>query len=376
MIRRIRAIAKKEMRQIIRDVRTVIIILIFPVFTLVLFGYALNFDVTNIQIGVYDQDMTYLSREYIKALGSTEYFKIKQYVNSEKDVNQLLDDKVVQCVVVIPSDLSSKFYSNENVKIQYLIDGINANNATVIMNYVNAATQDLTNKYTAEVLGRSGIKVYQPINVESRFWFNPELTTTQFLIPGLISAILTTLTVVLTAIAIVREKELNTIEQINVSPVTSLELLLGKILPYTVISTVIAVLILVAGHFMFDVAIKGNLVLLFISTILYLFVLLNMGIFVSTIVETQQVAFQIGIIFSQLPSNLLSGFIFPIESMPKAVQIASNIAPAKFYIITLRAILIRGVGLTAFWDQWLYMLGIGVFFLIFSQLRIKMQRVK
>ncbi len=376
MIKRIRAIAKKEMRQIMRDVRTVIIILIFPVFTLVLFGYALNFDVTNIQVGVYDQDRSDMSREYINALGSTEYFNIKQYVNDENEVNKLLDDKIVQCVVVIPRDLSSNFYSKENVSIQYLVDGIDANTATIIMSYVSAATQDLSNKYTSEILSRSGIKAYTPIQVQTRFWFNPELRTTRFLIPGLIAAILTTLTVVLTAIAIVREKELNTIEQINVSPVTSLELLLGKILPYTLISTFIAALTLVAGHFMFNVEIKGNLLLLFISTLLYLFVLLNMGIFVSTIADSQQVAFQIGIIFSQLPSNLLSGFIFPIESMPKAIQIASNIAPAKFYIVTLRAILIRGVGLTSFWDQWLYMFAIGLFFLMISQFRVNKQRVK
>jgi ABC-2 type transport system permease protein len=375
MINRIYAVAKKEFRQIMRDARSMIIIFFFPIFMLILFGYAVNFDVNHIKLGVYDQDMTQLSRDYIQSLKSSGYFDIVTYINNQKEVNNLLDTKEVQCVVVLPYDLSEKFYSNENVRIQYLIDGVDGNTATVIMNYVTAATRDLSSKYTAEALARSGISSYQPLDIKPRFWFNPDLNTSEFLIPGLVGSILITLSVVLTAISIVREKELGTIEQINASPVSAMELLLGKIVPYTILSLVIAALIIVFGHIIFNVQVKGNIFLLFTAVLLYLFASLNLGIFVSTIAESQQVAFQMGIVISQLPSNLLSGFIFPIESMPKFVQILTNITPAKFFLIILRSILIKGVGLSAFWDQFIYLFLFGVILLVLASLRVRMQRI-
>ncbi|MGA2668883.1 MAG: ABC transporter permease [Ignavibacteria bacterium] len=375
MINRLYAIAIKEFRQIRRDPRTVIIIFFFPVLMLVLFGYAVNFDVDHIKLGVYDEDMSPLSREYIKSLESSGYFDIVTYIDNPKEINKLLDEKTVQCAVVFPNDLSEKFYANENVKIQYLIDGVNGNTATVIMNYVNAATRDLSSKYMTETLARSGLNSYQPIDLQPIFWFNPDLKTSEFMIPGLVASILITLSVVLTAVSIVREKELGTIEQINVSPVSAIELLLGKILPYTLLSLLVAALIIISGHFVFQVQIKGNIFLLFISVLLYLFASLNLGIFVSTIAESQQVAFQMGILISQLPSNLLSGFIFPIESMPKLVQYLTNITPAKFFLTILRAILIKGVGLEAFWDQLIYLFIFGLILLILASIRVRRQRI-
>jgi ABC-2 type transport system permease protein len=375
MLSRIWAITKKELRQIRRDVRTLIVLLFFPIFMLILFGYALNFDVSKITIAVYDQDKSELSRDYINILQSSEYFKIVHYIDNQQAVNNMLDEKQAQCVIVIPDNLSEKFYSKETAKIQYLIDGVDGSTATVIMSYVSAATRDLSQKYANEILARNGLKMFQPLHVEPVFWFNPELKTTQFLMPGLIASILITLAVILTAVAIVREKELGTIEQINVSPVTSIELLLGKIFPYTLISLLIAALIIISGNVIFDVHIKGSIVLLFISTMFYLFAALNIGIFVSTIADSQQVAFQMGILISQLPSNMLSGFIFPIESMPKFIQLLSNITPAKYFIICLRAILIRGAGIEAFWEQLVYMFIFALFFLGLSTLRTIRQRV-
>ena len=376
MIFRIWAITKKEFRQIRRDTRTLIIMFVFPVFTLILFGYALNFDVTNIKLGVYDQDKSDLSREYINTLQSTGYFKIIKNIDNQQEINQALNKKIVQCVVVIPKDLSEKFYSKQDAKIQYLIDGVDGNTATVIMNYVSAATRSLSGKYQNEVLARSGIDIYSPIELQPVFWFNPELKTTEFLMPGLIASILITLSVVLTAIAIVRERELGTMEQINVSPVSSIELLLGKILPYTLISLLISALIIVAGYLIFGVSIKGSIFWLFVTILLYLISCLSIGIFLSTIAESQQVAFQMGMLISQLPSNLLSGFIFPIESMPVALQIVTNITPAKFFIIALRDILVKGVGVSAFWDQLVYLIIFASILLTLASIRVIKQRVQ
>jgi ABC-2 type transport system permease protein len=212
--------------------------------------------------------------------------------------------------------------------------------------------------------------------LEPIFWFNPELKTTQYLMPGLIASILITLSVVLTAIAIVREKELGTMEQINVSPVSSFELIMGKVLPYTLISLLIAGLVTLAGNIIFDVSVKGSIFWFFISTLMYLFCCVNIGIFISTIAESQQVAFQMGLLISQLPSNLLSGFIFPIESMPKFLQYVTNITPAKFFIIALRNILVKGTGIVAFWDQLVYLLIFSGILLALASFRVRKQRVQ
>lgn len=355
MLNRIFAISKKELRQLRRDLRTLIIIFVFPVFMLVLFGYALSFDVENIQLGVYDQDNSDISREYLNSLDASGYFEVTAYYNSQQEVNEALNGKTVQCVVVFPKNLSEKFYNKQTVSIQYLVDGVDGNTATIVMNYVNAATRNLSSKYTNEFLSGSGIKIQAPVVVRPVFWYNPSLKTSEYLIPGLVSSLLITLSVILTAIAIVRERETGTIEQLNVSPATSFELMIGKIIPYMFISLVIATLILLFGYILFGVEIKGSIILLFISTLLYLLSTLSLGIFISTIAETQQVAFQMGIMISQLPANLLSGFIFPIESMPDFIRIMTNITPSKFYLVTLRAILIRGAGIEAFWQQWVYL---------------------
>jgi len=374
MLNRIWTIAVKELKQIKRDLLTLVVIFLFPVLMLVLFGYALNFDVKNVQLGVFDQDRSELSREFINSLSKTEYFKIVKYYQNQEQVDKALDSKEVQVVVAFPQNLSDDFYSNKKVKIQYLVDGVNGNTAAVISNYVGAATFDLSNKYVNEVLEKKGISLYQPVTINQNFWFNPELKTTQFLILGLMGSILVTLAVVLTAVAIVREKELGTIEQINVSPLTTLELLLGKIIPYIFLSLIVSVIILICSYFLFNITIKGSILLLFITTLFYLFACLSLGILVSSISDSQQVAFQLGTVISQLPSNLLSGFIFPIESMPFAVQILTNITPTKFYLVALRAIIVRGVGIEAFWQELIYMSVFAAICLALATLKIKKQR--
>jgi ABC-2 type transport system permease protein len=374
MLNRIWTIAVKELKQIKRDLLTLVVIFLFPVLMLVLFGYALNFDVKNVQVGVFDQDRSELSREFVNSLSKTEYFKIVKYYQNQEQVDKALDSKEVQVVVAFPQKLSDDFYANKKVKIQYLVDGVNGNTAAVISNYVGSATIDLSNKYVNEVLEKKGINLYKPVTINQSFWFNPELKTTQFLILGLMGSILVTLAVVLTAVAIVRERELGTIEQINVSPLTTLELLLGKIIPYIFLSLIVSVIILICSYILFNITIKGSIILLFITTLVYLFACLSLGILVSSISDSQQVAFQLGTVLSQLPSNLLSGFIFPIESMPFAVQILTNITPTKFYLVALRAIIVRGVGIEAFWHQLIYMSVFATICLALATLKIKKQR--
>ena len=355
-LNRIKAIAKKEFKHLLRDYRMLAILLLFPVFLLGIFGYAINFDVHHIKLAVYDQEYSDVTRDLVKGLINSEYFDLSGYLKSDKQLKTTLDNKLAQCIVVIPSDFSRKFYSRQVVKVQFLIDGVDGNTANIIQNYVTAALQTFGQNLTAEVLMKNGQNNYVPIDLETRFWYNPDLQTTRFLIPGLIAMILLITAAISVSLSLVREKERGTIEQINVSPISSFELLAGKILPFLLLSLFNAAMILILGYYMFGVEIKGSIILLFLTTLLFLSASTGIGILVSVIADSQQVAFSAATFVTLLPSFILSGFIFPIESMPLAVQILTNITPAKFFIEILRAIVIRGVGIAAFWDQALYLI--------------------
>jgi len=363
MLRRIIAIAKKEVRQLKRDTRMLYVLFVFPFVLLILFGYAINFDVHHIKMVVYDLDKSENSRDFINRLTSSNYFDLIGYIDSENQIREVLDGGDAQVVLVFPKDFSRDIYSDKETKIQILVEGIDANTASIISNYMNAATSTYTNKIMRETLAVKGMKEYSPISLEPRFWFNPDLNSTLYLIPGLISMILIMTAVISIAMSIVREKERGTIEQINVSPLSPFELLLGKIIPYSVVALFIASIILFAGYILFGITIKGSVLLLLLSTLIFLFACLNLGILISTISDSQQVAFQLSALISLLPSFLLSGFVFPIESMPPVIQILTNITPVKFFIIILRDILLKGVGIAAFWQQLIYLLIFNVFFL-------------
>ncbi|MDR3628441.1 MAG: ABC transporter permease [Ignavibacteriaceae bacterium] len=375
MLNRIKAIAIKEIRQLKRDSRMLYVLFVFPIILLVIFGYAINFDVHHIKMVIYDQDKSTDSRNFIKSLTSSEYFDLVGYINTSQQIKNVLDTKTAQCVIVFPRDMSEKLYSRQTAKVQILVDGVDANTATIILNYMNIATAAYSQKIQGEMLASVGRSGYIPIDVHPAFWFNPALDSMIFLIPGLIVMILMITAVVSISLSIVREKERGTIEQINVSPLTSLELLIGKTIPYVIISLIIGTFILISGHFLFGTMIKGNIILLFFSTLLFLFAALNLGIIVSSIANTQQVAFQIATLVSMLPSMLLSGFIFPIESMPWVVQILTNITPAKFYLVVLRAILLKGVGIESFWPQLVYLAIFSLVLLFLSSLINKKSKV-
>ncbi len=371
MLYRIYALVKKEFRQIKRDARTLYLIFFFPVFLLMLFGFALSLDVRNIKIAVRNNDNSEETREFIHMLESSSYFNVVSYITDEKDINRYLDEKLAQCVVVFPENFSEDLHSGRDVKLQFLVDGVDGNSATVIINYVTSATRFYNAKITQEYLSRTGLKAFVPIDPQPQFWYNPDLNTTKFLIPGLFSMILILTAVILTCLSIVKEKELGSMEQLRVSPLGSLELIFGKTVPYTVVALFVAAFTLLIANIAFGIEVKGSYILLFISTLLFLIASLSLGIFISTISDSQQVAFQIASIATMLPTFILSGFIFPIESMPWPIQILTNITPAKFYIIILRSIMIKGVGIEAFWKQIGSLMIFSAVFLGIASLRLK-----
>ncbi|MEI7812637.1 MAG: ABC transporter permease [Ignavibacteria bacterium] len=369
MLNRIFAIVKKEIRQLKRDGRMLLILFLFPIALLAIFGYAINFDVHHIKVAVYDQDKSEDTRAFVNALTSSTYFDLVGYISSDRQIKKYLDEQIAQAVIIFPKQTSRDMYSRKDSKVQILIDGVNGNTATLIMNYLNIATINYSQKFSKEVLAVSGIKAYTPIEPEPVFWYNPSLESTYFLIPGLIAMIMVITSVVSISLSIVREKEQGTIEQINVSPLSSIELIMGKTTPFAIITLAVAAMILIAGHFLFGMPIKGNMFLILITTLIFIFASLSLGIFVSSVAATQQVAFQMATLLSMLPSVILSGFIFPIESMPPFIQILSNITPAKFYSVILRDLLLKGVGLPAFWPQVVYLLIFSAVFLGLATLK-------
>lgn len=371
MYRRLLPIIKKEFRHIRRDKRVLAVLTLVPAALLLLNGYALNFDVNHIRMAVVDQERSATSRGFINSFVTSGYFEYVQEMTTSEEATHMLDEGHARLVLVVPPDFSDHLRSNESASVQIIVDGMDANSATTVVGYAQAVVLQYSQKIVMNNLAKIGRGNYIPINYEGRIWYNPELKSAKFLVPGLIAFILAITAVIATSLSIVREKERNTIEQINVSPVHALDFILGKLIPYALISIVAAAIVLFTAYILFDVMIKGSILLLFGATLLFIIAALSLGLLVSTISNSQQVAFQIAAIVSMLPTIILSGFVFPIRSMPWWLQVLSNITPAKFYLVILRSILLKGVGLAAFWPQVLYLIAFASVLLTISTLRFR-----
>ncbi|MBD3232913.1 MAG: ABC transporter permease subunit [candidate division Zixibacteria bacterium] len=372
LFKKLKPIVKKEFRQVIRDRRTLAVLLFIPAFLITMFGYALNFDVKHIIMAVYDEDNSKLSREYARSFIHTEYFDLYGYLNDRDQIDNLMGNEVIQVALVIPHDFSNYLIAGKESKVQVIIDGANSNTATTVNGYVEAFTGDFSQKIMLKTFLKTGSKAaVMPIDFRPRIWFNPELKSAKFLIPGLIGFILMITAVVSTALSIVREKERNTIEQILVSPVNPLELVIGKVVPYILISLIAAAAVLLVGNILFDVVVNGSYLLLLLVTLIFLVACLGLGILISTAAETQQTAFMMATMITVLPTFILSGFVFPIRNMPEIIQAITYLVPARYYLVALRAIILKGVGITAFWDQILYLIAFGGLVLSVSIVRLR-----
>ena len=365
-------IVRKEFRQIRRDKRVLGLLLFIPGLMLVMFGYALTFDVKHTSMAVFDQDRSRQSREFAERFFVTEQFVRVATVERESDINRLLDSEAARIVLVIRRDFARDLARGNTVSVQVVVDGANANAAATVLGYANTIIQQYSSAILAGTFLRAGGRTLSmPIDYQPRVWYNPELESAKFLIPGLIAFILMVTAVISTALAVVRERELGTMEQIMVSPVRPVELILGKTIPYTIISLVATLAILVLGYLLFGVVLKGSAFLLFIVTVLFLVGGLGVGLLISTLVETQQLAFMIAVIVSMLPTFILSGFVFPIQNMPVPIQVITYIIPARYFLVALRAIILKGAGISAFWDQFLFLVGYAVILLGVSSMRLR-----
>lgn len=354
-LRRMRPVVRKEFLQIRRDPRSLIILLVFPAVLVLFIGYALNFDVKHISLAVFDQDGTAQSREFISSFANTEYFDYKYSVRSYREIDHLLNDGEALIAIVVPVDFSHHLLAGDDTPVQIIVDGSNSNTATTAIGYVAGIVQTYSSNVAARVLARQGRELFLPIDFRPKVWYNPELSSAKFLVPGLIGFILMISAVISTSLSVVREKERGTIEQIIVSPLGTMEIILGKTIAYLIISLLASVFILVAGFVFFDISIRGSIFWLYAGIFIFLIGALGQGLLISTIAETQQVAFMISVFSSLLPAFLLSGFVFPIRSMPLVLQIISNATPTKFFLSLVRSVILKGAGVSAFWDQLLYL---------------------
>ncbi len=350
----------KEVRQIRRDPRSLVFMIFIPGFMLLMFGFALNFDVKHIPLAVVDQDRSRASRDLTAKLRNTEYFDLKAELEKTSEIDPLLAREAIRAVLVIPVNFADDLAAGRSPSVQVILDGSNAMSGTTAAGYVASILQTYSQKITLEALERRGVGGPRfPLRTEVRVWYNPELRSARFLVPGLMAFILMVILTVSTAFSIVREKERGTMEQIMVSPVRPGELILGKMIPYTLISLASAHIILFLGWVLFGVGIRGNYLLLLLAIVLFLICGLGQGVLISTITKTQQVAFLIAILTTFLPTFILSGFVFPVRNMPAFVKAVTYLVPAKYFLEILRAVILKGAGLEAFWHQLLFLLGFG-----------------
>jgi drug efflux transport system permease protein len=381
------AVGRKEFRQIARDRRSLLVLLFVPMFLLLLYGYALNFDVQDIQLAVQDNDRTRASRELVSAFVNSGYFDLAAQVSSDREYQRLIDRGEARAVLVIPAGLQEDLLIGREAPVQLIINGDNSNTAATVMGYALRVLQTISAQHQLppsleasadrRSLGEGGQPTTRPaglsVSVEPRVWYNPELRSALFLIPGLIAYIGMISCVISTALSVVREKERGTIEQVRMAPLSTVSYIVGKTLPYFVISVCTSMAIVVASMGLFGLPMNGSWLLLLLSLSLYLAGALGLGLMISTIAESQQVAFQLAVLASFLPTLLLSGFVFPIASMPAAIQLVTCVVPARYFIVSLRAIVLKGAPLSAFWTQLLALAIFGLVMLAMASRRLKRQ---
>ena len=374
MLRRISAIIYKEYIHISRDIIALGMLIFFPVFALFLFGVAINLDIKHIPLAVYDQDRSPDSRALTEKFSQSGYFDLKARLTAEKEINGFVDARKVKVVLRFPSDFSRDIHSGKDTAVQLIIDGADNNTANIIMGYANSIIPKFSRDMLGGLLLNEGMSLPAQLpSVELRpsIWYNPELKSTIFLVPGLIGLLLMSITVIRTSITIVREKERGTMESLLVTPLKPFELMIGKITPYIIISFISLALIILLARFIFQVPIRGNLLTLFSISGLFIAATLGIGLFISNSADTAQTAWLMGFLSSILPAIILSGFIFPIESMPYPIQLITYLFPIRYFLVMLRGILLKGVGITAVYPEALILLMYALVIIAASVLRFK-----
>lgn len=369
---RLTALIRKEFIQIRRDPRTLMMLLLIPIVQLFLLGYAATNDVRNVSLAVFDQDHGVEARKLLEAYRAADYFRLAYEVNSETELRALIDRGAARAGLIIPPDFTAQIQGNGTTAIAFFLDGTDPTVASTALSSAQMIGQSVSTRILVERLERSGLSfsLTTPVEVRTQVWYNPDLISAYFMIPGVIAMILFALTSIATATAIVRERERGTIEQLIVTPIRSWELVVGKLLPYALLAFANTLEVLTIGHIWFKLPIRGDLGLILALSGLFLITSLGIGLLASTIANTQQEA-MLTVFMLFLPGIFLSGFFFPLEAMPKLLQAISYLYPLRYYLVIIRSLTLKDVGIQALQLNILALIAFGVLFMTLAALRFR-----
>ncbi|MFA5833544.1 MAG: ABC transporter permease [Bacteroidota bacterium] len=366
---RLKALIQKEFAQFFKDKKLLPLVFVAPILQLIFLGYAASLDVKNIAFVLCDLDKSSESRKLVEAFTNSGYFSMEYSTEDYSDVQKYLDNSQAGMALVIPPRFGDKIVRREPVDVQILFDGSEGNSTAIASSYA----MQIINRYSQQILLNivGDVRKLGGISTETRAWYNPTLISRLFMVPGVLVLLLLVTTTVLTAMAIVKEKEIGTLEQLLVTPLRPVELIIGKLIPFTLIGLIVVTVALLVMVFGFSIPIRGSVVLLYLFTVGFLMTSLGLGLFVSTTAKTQQQAMMVGLFFVLLPMMYISGFVFPIENMPSILQWFAAMVPMKYYLIAIRSIILKGVGLSELWFEATMLFVMGIMILTASVLRFK-----
>lgn len=376
MWERVRHMMKKELIQVLRDVRMRMVVFVLPVIQLLIFGNAMNTDVEHVPMAILDRDQTVMSRELVDRFRHSRYFEEVARLTNEQQMVDLLDTGDVQMVLSIPPGFEGDIRAGRSAPLQVVLDGTDSNTTSIALGYCNAVVTGFSGDVLLERVNRSmgAMPPVPGIDLRSRAWFNENLESADYFVPGIMAILVTIVTLILTSMAVVREKEIGTMEQLIVTPITPAEFMLGKTLPFGLIGFIDVAVVTVAAMVGFGVPFRGNVAILALGTALYLMSTMGIGLLISTISETQQQA-MMGTFFFMLPSVLLSGLMFPIANMPEVVQWLTYVNPMRYFLVIIRFVFQKGVGLSVLIPQMGALLVMGIGFLWLATKRFKKTQV-
>ncbi|WP_431107548.1 ABC transporter permease [Winogradskyella poriferorum] len=358
---------KKEFYHIFRDRRSLFILFGMPIAQILLFGFAITNEINNVDIAILDHSKDATTQEIINKISASKYFSIKQIIDREADIESVFKKGKVKAILNFEQDFSQNLIKNHNATVQVITDATDPNTANTISNYINAILQNYLQQQNKH------IKIAYQIIPETKLLFNPELKSVYMFVPGVMTVILMLVSAMMTSISITREKELGTMEVLLVSPLKPLQVIVGKVVPYIFLSIINATIIILLSLFVFKMPVQGSLILLGLESVLFIITSLALGILISTVSASQQTAMMISLMGLMLPTILLSGFIFPISSMPFPLQVISNIVPAKWFIIIVKGIMLKGVGLGFILKENLILIAMTLFFIGLSVKKYKIR---
>ncbi|MDO8549749.1 MAG: ABC transporter permease [Ignavibacteria bacterium] len=366
-------IIKKEFLQFKRDPKMFGIILVSPVLQLILLGYAATLDVKIVHTLVFDQDRSELSKDYIKRFENSGFFSIDYYATDYNQVTEQINDGDIIVAIVIPNDFEKKIQRHETAKVQLLFNGSDGNTASIVAGYISNITGKFSQNLFPDYFNVNGGRIIPSAQITPviRIWYNPSLQTRNFMVPGIVGLLLSNITLILASLAIVKEKEVGTLEQLMVTPIKPFELMIGKMIPFIILGFAAVIIVITAMTFIFNIPVRGNIFFLLFASFLYVLSTLGFGLLVSTISHTQQQAMMISIFGIMIPMVYLSGFAFPIENMPKIIQAVSYVIPLRYFITIIRGVILKGLGFTDLWIEASVLFVMGISILLLSSLRFR-----